>query len=509
MDFSTDHIPLDDEKTWELLRSGYTAGVFQCESKLVQSWLRKVKPSNFWELSAVISIVRPGPLMSGYADKYAYNKDYPDLILKTGNQIVDDIMMSTNSVICYQEQLLQLATRLAWVHLPEQEKLIKADNLRKAVGKKNQEKILEIGNEFVDGCLHNGVDKKLADELFDLIKKSGRYAFNLSHSMTYAYLAYKTAFLKANFPLQFLVVYLSYAKFKLKKWDEIFKFVNEAKIFGIEILGPNINQKNPEFFINRSDNNIIFGLSSIKYVSQNNAAFIQQLPETIDSIYKFILLSCTPYYGLQLRSNTIEALIVSGAFRDLKIPRKSLLNLFKFLQELNDKQINRLAILQKDNDDIVQNIKTIISEVKLKKSKEKFEGYLHFLNMAEYDDPAWIGNMEKVHLGVQITASSLDKKDNDHLHKCINCVEDVQLYTNLRVGVIIDKIKATKTKKGENPGKDMAIIKVHDDSSEIESLPIFPDLYENCCHLLIENNTVILDLCKKKNGWVVENLTQL
>lgn len=505
--FDVDNVSLDDPKTWDLLQSGYTNGVFQCESKLVQSWLRRIKPKNLWELSALISLVRPGPLASGFADQYLFNKDNPDSIQKMGHPIVDEILSSTNFVCVYQEGLIQLGLRVAWSHLPENERLIKADNLRKAVGKKNQEKILEIGREFVDGCLHNNVDKELSDKLFDLIKKSGRYAFNLSHSMTYAYLAYKTAYIKCHAPLQFLAVYLSYAKFKLDKWEEIFKLISEAKVFGLEVIGPDFNSKNEEFMI--VDGKIQYGLSSIKYVSSKSARQISMINDKITNLTDFIKLAFTDSFGCKFRSTTIEALIVTGAFKDIKLSRHSLLNLYKFLSELNDKQILDVLDQMDIHGNISEAIKYTINKTKLHKAREKLETYLAFLDLNAYDDPAWIGNMEKAHLGIQITSSSLDKKDTTTLDKCINCNEEAPLYSKLKVGVIIDELRLTKTKKGANPGQDMAIIKVHDDSAEISSLPIFPDLYEQVCQFLMENNTVLLELNKGKTGWTIQNLEQL
>ena len=249
-----ENIPLDDEKTWKLIQSGQTRGVFQCESKLVQHWLKKIKPHNLWELSAVIALVRPGALESGFADKYVKNKFGDEEIESFGHPIIDDIFAPTHGILCYQESLIVLARKLAWPHLPEKENLLKADALRKAVGKKDQVKILAIGKEFVEGCLHNKVEPEIANKLFEVIKNCGRYLFNLSHSFKYAMVAYFSAYLKAHYPAQFFTTYLSYAKFKAtinkfgkeisSKWIETKDLYVDGIRFDINLIGPNINNHN-------------------------------------------------------------------------------------------------------------------------------------------------------------------------------------------------------------------------------------------------------------------------
>ena len=142
--FDISQINYADTKTWELIKSGATKNIFQCESRLLSHWLKKIQPNNLWELSIILALVRPGALNSGTADDYiAYKNKVKEF--QPIHPIVDKILETTNHCLVFQESLMQIGGKLAWPHLPDKEKSLKVDELRKAVGKKNQEKILKIG----------------------------------------------------------------------------------------------------------------------------------------------------------------------------------------------------------------------------------------------------------------------------------------------------------------------------------------------------------------------------
>lgn len=501
-------IPFDDAKTWKLIQSGYTCGMFQSESPLVQHWLRQIKPKNVWELSAVVAAVRPGVLKSGYADLYVKNKNAGE-IESFGNAIVDDIFKSTEGVLLYQEQMMQLGARLAWPNLEEKPKLINVDLLRKAVGKKNQQKILEIGKAFVDGCTANGVDKELSAKLFEVIKNSGRYAFNLSHAMQYAHIAYKTAYLKTHYPLQFISTYLTYAKEKLDKWEEIDRLSNESKIFDIKLLAPNINHKNFNFSV--EEGNIRFGLGHIKYGLNQKfyESTIRNLPR-IDTWQKFIFLTCTNTYGEKMRSNTTESLCGVGAFVDTGLGRKTLLSLYKFLDTLTPKEME-VFIEKLPECTSLEALPQVIRELfadKPAKRKASIESGLAFFS-TEWDHPAWIAKEEKNRLGTIITATSLEGKNISTVDTCLDCIADWPIKTNKAISVIVEQVLPTTTKKGKNPGQKMARISVKDLQGKLDNLPVFPEEFAAFNDLLVENNTVQLDIEMGKSGWVVKRVQQI
>jgi DNA polymerase III alpha subunit len=518
------NIPLNDEKTWELFQKGQTRGIFQCESRLVQHWLKKIQPKNLWELSAVIAIVRPGALESGFAETYVENGNKPlEEVESFGHPMVDEILEPTRNVILYQESLITLARRLAFLHLPDKEAKLKADLLRKAVGKKDQSKILLIGKEFVDGCLHNGVTEEIANKLFEVIKNCGRYLFNLSHSFQYATVAYFTAYLKVHNPLQFYAVYLSYAKHRqsiryggkeiASKWIETKDFVNDARKFGVDTLSPNINKKNIHFKI--EGDKMRFGLTSIKYCS-GLATKLDQYPE-IKNWQQFLLLCTTKYYGFKVNASAVECLVKTGSFIDTNLSRSVLYNLILFTDVLSVKESEALQAWLVKNKDIMVSVAEfpkIIEEVVIPEAMAKrvpiLQEHLKLLpgDLAIKDHPAAIEEWESAYLGIALSASSLDGKDHAS-NTCDECVaENCPLWARKTVNVKLDSIRFTTTKNGANPGQNMAIIDVSDYTGSL-SLAVFPEQFALYEDVLMEKNMVAISLVNGKRGFVVNEITQL
>lgn len=519
---SIENIEFNNEKVWDLICSGNSRGLFQCESQLVSNWLKKIKPRNLTELSAVIAAVRPGCLESGGTDEYLAYKN-GDLEYESIHPVVDDILNATHHSLLYQEQLILLGRRLAWQHLNENDQLLKADELRKAVGKKNQEKILKIGKEFVEGCLINKVDQQIADNLFQIIKNSGRYLFNLSHSFKYAVVCYITAWLKYHYPLQFFATYLSYSRYKAtikkygkeisSKWIEISDLHREMKKFDIELLPPNINKKNSHFTI--EDGKIRYALSEVKHVSAT-ANKILTLPDKIDTWQKFVLLGYDKFYGFEMKSNAMEALVKSGAFIDVKWSRADMINLCSLLNDLSGAelaafiewvkiQFNRNTTQQEIVDFF--NSEAFLENVQ-KKRMEKVKSYLTFLKLGQEDDPENIGEYELQYLGVNLTLSKLDNiMMYGHESPISECVPEMcRLWEKKTINVIIEDLKITTTKTGKNPGQKMAMLKVRDGTGTLDKMPVFPEAYANFSELLLQGNTVQLLISNGKKGWIVDKV---
>ena len=508
--FDIKTIPYDDIKTWELLKNGYTDGVFQCESKLVQEWLRKIKPNNIWELSAVIALVRPGPLKSGFTNEYLDLRNGDKEFVSFGHPTIDEIFSTTDHILCYQEQVLSLGLRLAWVHLEEKEKLIKVDVLRKAVGKKDQEKLLAIGKEFVEGCTHNGLSQELADKLFDVIKNCGRYLFNLSHSIAYAYIAYQTAYLKVHYPLQFFATYLTYSQFKLDSKEEITKLVQDIKFCGIEIIGPNINRKNKNFCI--YGNKICFGLYFIKYITEKFINNLENIPY-INNWKQVIYLTCTSEYGFKVDSKTSSFLILAGAFSDTKMPRKDLEELYTITKILTERELKWVVEHMDEIQDPADYLNLLLQcseEIANVNRKKVIQSHVSLCKLNNYDNPAWIENAERNALGCPITSTSVDGKNHSAYHNCVDCKsESIPLWSERQVAAIIKEVRHTKTKSGSNPGQSMAIIDIYDTSGSLDKLPIFPEQYQTYMDYLIENNTLLFNLKKGKGGWIIQTMEKI
>ncbi|MCX6743478.1 MAG: DNA polymerase III subunit alpha, partial [Candidatus Parcubacteria bacterium] len=254
-----DSIPLDHKKTFGLLQKGDTLGVFQLESGGMRRYLKQLKPNEFEDIIAMVAAYRPGPmeLIPQYiSNKHGQTKPaylHPKL---------EPILAKTHGVAIYQEQLMEIARSLAGFTLAG------ADVLRKAVGKKIKTLLDEQKNKFVTGCLRNGVDKKTANEVFSFIEPFAGYGFNRSHAACYAMIAYQTAYLKANFPVEFMSALLTS---DLDDIERIALEVNECRNMGIEVMAPDINESFTRFTVvaeslKEDRPRIRFGLSAIKNV---------------------------------------------------------------------------------------------------------------------------------------------------------------------------------------------------------------------------------------------------
>ena len=267
--FSVNDIPLDCPAVWQLIATGHTVGVFQLEKNLGQDWAKKVRPDSLEELSALTALIRPGPLESSMTQDYVDIKfkrkeiSYLHLSLKP-------ILESTYGCLVYQEQALRIATDLAGFS-PEV-----ADDLRKAIGKKKPELMAKLKDKFITGCQkHSSISAEISEEIFSWIEKCQRYSFNKSHALSYGMIAYQTAWVKCHFPQEFFTSYLTYSQYKGDPKDEIYKLVQDSRLFGIDIFPPDIRRGNVHFqMVDNPSKGIAFGLAHIRGVG---ASAIQKI----------------------------------------------------------------------------------------------------------------------------------------------------------------------------------------------------------------------------------------
>ncbi len=252
IELDLDKLPLDDPKTYELFSKGETVGVFQFESGGMQEYLRKLKPSRIEDLIAMNALYRPGPMenIDDFIDRKQGRKaiEYP-------HPLLEPVLSETYGIIVYQEQVMQIASRLAGFSLG------KADILRRAMGKKKAELMQEQKEEFLKGAAENGIPEKVAEEVFELIRKFARYGFNKSHAAGYSVVAYQTAYLKAHYPAEFMAASLTS---EMGDASRVMILMDECKRMGIKILPPDVNESFANFTV--VDGNIRFGLGAIKNV---------------------------------------------------------------------------------------------------------------------------------------------------------------------------------------------------------------------------------------------------
>lgn len=505
------NIPYNDKKTWNMLSSGKTKGVFQLESSLGSSWARKLRPSNIDELSALIALIRPGCLESGMTETYCNVKNKQIEPQTIGDKVIDNILSTTNYVLIYQEQILAIAQQVAWQHLPEIEKLVKADKLRKGVGKKDAKLLLSLREEFVSGCLLNNRPESLAHHLFDIIEKSARYSFNSAHAFKYAHHAYKSAYLKANYPLQFYSTYMSYSQFKMKPKVELRDFCNEAKMNGVIIKLPSIQGNNKQFKI-LNNNSIMYGLDHIKDLSTIDINNIIEHSDKFKNWTDVFVYGFSTDKLFKLRIPTIKALILSGALDIFGVSRTVLNNILNVLTELSNKEI-KFVISELEQIQSVTEIKSILTrckeQVSTKKRKDILDSEIKLLNTSLDDTNRFKAENETYYLGLSISCSPVDDKKIFTKTTCKDCLrlESVK-NAQVSVSIIIDVVQKLITKKGKTPGQEMAIITCSDKSGQIR-IACFPKIFNIFKELLETGNILEIELCSTGSGWSANQIYKI
>ncbi|HVP42996.1 MAG TPA: DNA polymerase III subunit alpha [Terriglobales bacterium] len=319
-------VPLDDEKTYKtVFHSGLTSGVFQFESHGMRDVLRRYQPNSVEDLTALNALYRPGPIQGGMIDDFIDRKwgrkkveyELPEL---------QQILQETLGVIVYQEQVMQIANRLAGYSLGE------ADLLRRAMGKKKPEEMAAQRERFLRGALERGFPEKKVVKIFDLMEQFAGYGFNKSHSAAYALLAYHTAYLKTHYPVEFMAALLTS---QVGSTDNVVKYINECREMGIPVEPPDVNVSDANF--TPHGNAIRFGLAAVKNVGHNAIdSILKARGERFQSIFQF----CETVDLRLLNKRVLESLIKAGAMDSLG--RRSQ------LMAVLDKAIERAQKSQRD-----------------------------------------------------------------------------------------------------------------------------------------------------------------
>ncbi|MEZ5495851.1 MAG: DNA polymerase III subunit alpha [Gammaproteobacteria bacterium] len=307
-------IPLDDSKTFELLKKCQTTAVFQLESGGMKALIERLVPDSFGEIIALVALYRPGPLDSGMVDTYVeckHGRKEPDYM----HPEIEEILKPTYGVILYQEQVMRIAQVLCGYSLGA------ADILRKAMGKKIPEVMKKQEKTFVDGAVENNVDESLAKYIFSMIETFAGYGFNKSHSAAYALIAYQTAWLKAHYPVEFMASVLSA---DMDHTDKVVHIIEDIKSMKIPVLKPDINHSDYYFKGTKEKDAIVYGLGAIKGVGKGAVESLmleRQNDGEFTSIYDF----CVRVDLHKVNKRTLEALILCGAFDELHPNRQALM----------------------------------------------------------------------------------------------------------------------------------------------------------------------------------------
>ncbi len=449
-------IPYDDKKTYKLLHSGETLGVFQLESRIMKDAIKVLRPETVFDIAALIALNRPGPMAN--IPTYAARKDGKEKI-KYLDPRMESYMSRSYGVMVYQEDLLRTAINLAGFDWGE------VDKLRKATGKKKPDILIELKDELISRFVEHGMKEKVAKELFELFIPFGNYAFNEAHAASYSIISYRTAYLKVNYPVEFLAALLQSHLGDLEKISEI---ASEAERHKIKILSVDINNSDLDFKI--EDGNIRFGLNSIKGLSSlSTRSIIEQRNilgrkyESIDDLLSNIDLK-------HFNKKTFEILIKSGA-----------LDCFGSRAALLDSYQNILADYVKRMDSIDQiglfDSVEDISHTQLRDVKE----------VSDIQKALW----EKELLGIYITTHPLKRFLSYFQKRKIISISDFYLYkkgNKIKVGGILQNINHYTTKK---TGKRMLFARLEDITSTCDII-VFPDVYEQIRPKIHENGSIVI-----------------
>ncbi|KRO34783.1 MAG: DNA polymerase III subunit alpha [SAR86 cluster bacterium BACL1 MAG-120823-bin87] len=450
-------LSLDDPKVFELLASGRTTAVFQLESTGMRELIRRLKPTKFEEIVALLALYRPGPLESGMHDEFVDRKHGKSKVTYP-HELLAPVLSETYGVILYQEQVMQAAQVLAGYSLGQ------ADILRRAMGKKKVEEMEQQRQIFVDGCSANDIKKVTAEKIFDLIEKFAGYGFNKSHSAAYAMLSYQTAYLKTYYPEHFMAAVLST---ELGNTDKINTLINECKELKIKVLTPNIETSNKFFNV---DHNlaITYGLGAIKGVADS---FIDHVLETRKTQSFKDLFDFTKKVNIRLGGKkSIEALTKAGAFDELAPSRSIALACMEDIVREGQKNSTKMA-----------GTSDLFSAM-----EENFDPYGKYVNVQELSEEDLL-NHERDALGFYFSGHPVQAMEG--------------IIQNLRshsIGEIADQMNKVKIvgllnsfrQIRDRSNKQVAFVSFDDGTGTMEGI-ISTDVLEKN-HLLLKTNSILV-----------------
>jgi DNA polymerase-3 subunit alpha len=444
-------LPLDDAKTYKLLAKGDTVGIFQMESGGMRKMITQLRPSRFEDLIAALALFRPGPLDSGMDQDFIKRKHGKEKIVYD-HPALEGVLNETYGTMIYQEQVMQIAQKLAGYSLQD------ADNLRKAMGKKKKEEMDKERDRFQQGAVAQGIKAELATRIFEQMEKFAAYGFNKSHSAAYALISFQTAYLKAHYPTEFMAALLS---LEMGDTDSTYKNIAECRSHGIAILPPDINESGEKFTV-VPGKGIRFGLGAVKGVGSKAIEIIQKARDE-GGPYTDLADFCNRVRGQQINRRTLESLIKCGAFDSLHPSRSTM---------LSEGEMGATCFL----DRVMQWAATAgesAGQITLFKL-ESVAPPKPPANVPEWSDKQRL-TAEKETVGFYITGHPLDKFENDLRRLVSAAIADLggrQNSEQIKAGGVVHTLKLKNNKKGDR----YATFNLEDKSGTIEVI-VWPEAY--------------------------------
>ena len=469
-------IPLNDQKTFSLLKRAETTAVFQLESRGMKDLIKRLQPDNIEDLIALVALFRPGPLESGMVDDFINRKHgraqvaYPDA--KFQHASLKPVLEPTYGVIVYQEQVMQIAQVLAGYTLGG------ADMLRRAMGKKKPEEMAKQREVFEDGAKKQGIDPDLAIKIFDLVEKFAGYGFNKSHSAAYAIVSYQTAWLKAHYPAHFMAATMSS---DMDKTDKVVTFIEECRQMKLMPLPPDVNSGEFHFTVNDTGN-IIYGLGAIKGLGEG----------PVDSIitarneggpFKNLFDFCARVDPRKVNKRALEALIRSGAADKLGPGINIDHDRAVMFAAMNE----AVKTAEQSAANSSAGMMDLFGDVVPSAGADE-DVYRDFHRVRSWTMKERL-NAEKETLGLYLTGHPIDEYDSELNHLVSSRIADLKPEkSNQTVAGLVVAQRVMKTKRGDT----MAFVTLDDRTGRIE-VAIFSDTYNQSRDLLMKDGLLVIN----------------
>ncbi|TSC86729.1 MAG: DNA polymerase III subunit alpha [Microgenomates group bacterium Gr01-1014_7] len=478
VDIDLNHLPLDDKAAFEILSQGETMGIFQMEGSGMTRYMKELKPTSIFDIMAMVALFRPGPM--GSIPDYIARKNDPSKI-KYFDPRMKEYMEQSLGLLVYQEDVLLTAINLAGYSWEE------ADKFRKAMGKKSPSEMAKQQDKFVEGCVTNGMKQEKAEELFALIAPFAAYGFNKAHAASYAMIAYQTAYMKANFPVEFMAAVMTAES---EDADKIAAAIEECKRLGIVVLPPDINKSFIGFTMERLKElsaqdlerslsgevetkvkqGIRFGLSAVKNVG---VLAIESILKAREESAPFVSLMdiCERVDTRLVNRKTLESLIKAGALDSFGQRSSQLLILDQALEESHKRVRSQASgqgmLFEEDStfEITLPQVEELPLEQLLVFEKDLLGFYLH--------EPPFLAKLQR--LGDYVSCKISDLSD-DHIGQ------------KLTLGGVISEVKKVLTKKTR---VEMAFVKLSDGVTEIECV-VFPQTYSLSRDFLLKDEVVLM-----------------
>jgi DNA polymerase-3 subunit alpha len=475
IDVDIDHVALDDEKVFEMLRQGNSIGIFQLEGDKMRLLMRRLAPTSFDDIPALNALYRPGPLSENVHNDYADRKngrqqvsyDHPDL---------EEILGDTYGLMIYQEDIMRVATKVGGFSMTE------ADDLRKACSKKNRELIQAQRHKFVDGAEREGYGSELGEVIFNKIEPFADYAFAKSHAYGYGLIGYQNAWLKANYPVEYMAALLT--SFRDDK-DKASVYLNEARQMGIKVGVPDVNESFAEYAPSlRQDQTILFGMAAVRNVGEalvDKIVSEREVNGTYESVYDFV----RRVDPMVLNRRSMESLIKAGAFDSLGVAR---LGFLLRVDEIIDVTLNRRK-------DLSFGISTLFAALDADGGADDWEGTEITLSDLEFDKSVKL-DFEREMLGTYISdhplyeiESALAAKTDGSIISIRERGEDLAKANKaITVGGILAEVQLRTTKAGQQ----YARVVLEDLGGSME-INFSARKFEECSGFLAKDNVVLIE----------------